>query len=57
MLSTKVQTGATSPLHHLAYNASNAYSYTTGTNKISSIRLKDDSTVSFGYDNKGNQTH
>ncbi|MCY7296085.1 RHS repeat domain-containing protein, partial [Alteromonas sp. a30] len=123
MLSTKVQIGATSPLHHLAYNAANAYdsfgnlkvqsnevthsqdsftydalhrltqsgitvngqtasidygydavgnltkksdysensanaySYTTGTNKISSIRLKDDAgTVSFGYDNKGNQT-
>ncbi|MCY7297496.1 RHS repeat domain-containing protein, partial [Alteromonas sp. a30] len=39
-------------------NSNNAYSYTTGTNKISSIRLKDDTgTVSFGYDNKGNQTH
>ena len=38
-------------------NSNNAYTYRNGTNQIAQITLKDNSTVTFGYDNKGNQTH
>ena len=38
-------------------NTANAYTYTTGTNQIASVDLKGGGTTTFGYDNKGNQTH
>ncbi|TDF34611.1 hypothetical protein EYS14_22905 [Alteromonadaceae bacterium M269] len=34
----------------------NAYQYATGTNRLSTVKLKDNSMASFGYDAKGNLT-
>ena len=38
-------------------NNENAYSYVTGTNKISSVNLKGGGIEKYRYDNKGNLTH
>lgn len=38
-------------------NNNNAYSYVNNTNKLASVLLKNNTTATFGYDAKGNQTH
>ncbi len=38
-------------------NNNNAYSYVKNTNKLASVLLKNNTTATFGYDAKGNQTH
>ena len=38
-------------------NQTNAYVYTSGTNRLASVKLLDNSTDTFAYDAKGNLTH
>jgi RHS repeat-associated protein len=38
-------------------DSANAYTYVANSNKLQKVTLKDSSTVTFGYDLKGNQTH